>query len=65
MNGGGYMDIVYHICKSWLFKYWAKQHRLLDVRGIGVPLNVYIPKEGIDWNIKGLMILYMFITISG
>ena len=24
-------------------------------------LNVYIPKEGIDWNIKGLMILYTFI----
>ena len=41
------MDIVHHICKSWPFKYWAKQHRLLDVRGIGVPLNVYIPKEGI------------------
>ncbi|RVW33402.1 hypothetical protein CK203_094265 [Vitis vinifera] len=28
--------------------------------GIGVSLNVYIPKEGIDWNIKGLMILNMF-----
>ncbi|KAL6342918.1 hypothetical protein AAG906_016938 [Vitis piasezkii] len=27
---------------------------------IGVSLNIYIPKEGIDWNIKGLMILYMF-----
>ena len=45
MNGGGYMDTVHHICKSWAFKYWVKLHRLLDVRGIGVSFDIYIPKK--------------------
>lgn len=65
MSGGGYLDIVLQTCKSWLFEFLAKLAVLLGVKGIGVFLNVYIQRKGIDWSIKGLMILSTFTTTCG
>ena len=64
MSGGSCLDLVLQPYKSLQFGSLAKQLPLRDVRGIGVLLNKYIPKEEIDWSINDLMILCLFIITT-
>ena len=64
MSGASCLDLVLQPYKSLQFGSLAKQLPLLNVSGIGVFLNKYVPKEEIDWSINDLMILCMFIITT-
>ena len=52
VNGGDILVAVLLICKRLQFVFLAKHPPRQDVSGIGVFLNKFTLKEGIDWSIK-------------